>query len=150
MMNTAKKIETTAKVAYKKDTLHAWELTPQSLREIILFQKERLSTELMLVVPLTREFRAVLLDHSHFLGIRARDILLLRLASAACFDEALLYELCERTGRRVRLEALERARRRENRAAAWVIEESLGHDVPPEARPGLFAGLWQRFCGLAY
>lgn len=150
MTNTARQLERRPETTYKKDTLHAWELTPQSLREILLFQKDRLSTDIMQVVPLTRAFRSVLLDHVHFLGREARAILLLRMASAAVVDEPLLVALCERSGRRMRIEALQRARKARNRAAAWVIEESLGEYAPAEEKPGFFANLWEHFCGLAY
>mgnify|MGYP003323276774 CR=1 FL=1 len=59
MTNTARKIERRPEHIRQRDTLHAWELTPQSLREILLFQKDRLSTDIMQVVPLTRAFRSV-------------------------------------------------------------------------------------------
>ena len=150
MTNTARKIERRPEHIRQRDTLHAWELTPQSLREILLFQKDRLSTDIMQVVPLTRAVRSVLLDHVHFLGREARTILLLRMATAHVQDEALLVALCERSGRRVRTEALQRARKAQNRAAAWVIEESLGDHAPAEEKPGFLTNLWERFCGLAY
>lgn len=150
MTSTARQLERRPEIQYKKDTLHAWELNPRSLREIILFQKDRLSTEIMLVVPLTRAFRDVLLDHVHFLGREARNILLLRMAVAPIQDEALLYELCSRSGIRARTEALHRARKAQNYGAAWVIEESLGDHAPAEEKPGFFANLWEHLCGLAY
>lgn len=150
MTNTAKKFERRPEPAYKKDTLHAWELTPNSLRSIILFQKDRLSTEIMQVVPLSRDFRSVLLDHVHFLGPEARTILLLRMAVTPIRDEALLTALCERSGRKVRIEALRRARLAGNAVATWVLEESLGDYAPAEEKPSLWTRLFEKACGLAY
>ena len=150
MTNTARKIERRPLHEHQRDTLHTWELTPESLRQILLFQKGRLSTDIMLVVPLTCDFRSVLLDHVHFLGPEARTILLLRMAIAPVQDEALLVALCERSGRKARCEALQRARKAGNHAAAWVIEESLGDHAPAEEKPSLWARLWERACGLAY
>lgn len=150
MTNTARKIERRPLHEHQRDTLHAWELTPESLQQILLFQKGRLSTDIMMVVPLTRAFRSVLLDHVHFLGHEGRTILLLRMAIAPVQDEALLVALCERSGRRIRTEALQRARKAGNYAAAWVIEESLGEDAPAEAKPSVWTRLWERACGLAY
>ncbi len=150
MTNTARKFERRPEPTYKKDTLHVWELTPQSLQSILLFQKDRLSTDIMQVVPLSRDFRRVLHDHVHFLGAEARTILLLRMAIAPIQDEPLLVSLCERSGRKARIEALRRARLAGNRAAAWVLEESLGEDAPAEEKPGLWTRLFERVCGLAY
>ena len=150
MTNTARKFERRPEPAHKKDTLHAWELTPASLQSIILFQKDRLSTDIMQVVPLSRDFRRVLVDHVHFLGREARTILLLRMAVAFIQDEELLLALCERSGHKARIEALRRARRVGNRFAAWILEESLGEYAPEEEKPGLWTRLFEKVCGLAY
>ena len=131
-----------------RETMPVWALTPQSLRELILFQKARLDPDMMQILPLTKEFLEVLLDHCHFLSPRARAVLLLRLAAAQVFDEPLLTELCAHLSRATRVEGLHRARAAGNRAAAWVIEESLDGDVPPAPRPPLLRRLLLRFCGL--
>lgn len=148
MTNTAAKLAHTEAPVFTQ-TMRTWTLTPQSLRELILFQRERLDPDMMQIIPLTGEFRTVLLDHCHFLSRRARAVLLLRLAGARVFDEPLLTELCAHVSRTTRLEGLQRARRAGNRAAAWVIEESLDGDAPPERPEPLLRRLLLRFCGLA-
>ena len=145
MTSTARKIEK------KYIPMPTWELTPQALTELIRFRHERFPSELIHVIPLTRDFREVLLDYSHFIGRKARNILLLRMASEGVYDEALLTELCERAGTAVLREALKMARRRGEPAVIAVISEHFRESVEDDPLPGDF---WlrtlEKFCGLAY
>ena len=128
-----------------------WELTPQALTELIRFRQERFPSELIHVIPLTKEYREVLLDYIHFIGRKARNILLLRMASEGVYDEALLTELCQRAGSAVLREAMRFARRRGEPAVKAVISEHFCEESPKEACLGnFFKRSWERFCGLAY
>ncbi|MEA4920105.1 MAG: hypothetical protein VB078_04210 [Clostridiaceae bacterium] len=126
-----------------------WEMTPDALGNIILFQRERLPAEIFEGIPLDMEYQKIILDYFHFLGVRARNVLLLRLAGEKKIYEPLFYELCDKAGREARTSAWHRASELDRLAAKEIAEESLGFDVSGE-RESFFKQLGMRLLGLAY
>lgn len=138
-----------AKVSDQPKEAIFWEMTPDALGDIILFRRERLPAEIFEVIPLDMEYQKVILDYIHFLGVRAKNVLLLRLAGKNRIYEPLFYELCDGAGREARIRAWRRASDLDSAAARDIAAQSLGFDVP-KARESFFKQLGMRLLGLAY
>lgn len=126
-----------------------WQMTPDALGDIILFRRERLPGELFEVIPLDMEYQKMILDYFHFLGVRARNVLLLRLAGQKKIYEPLFYELCDKAGREARISAWRRASEIGSAAAQEIAAQSLGFDVPQQ-RDSFFKRMRMQLLGLAY
>lgn len=103
--------------------------TAGELEELIFKYRERLTPAMTALAPMTRENQQVILDNCHYLSVRYREALLLRLASERLFYAPLFYELADRAGRDALLRAEAIAKKAGNMGAAAMADDFLG-DAP--------------------
>lgn len=123
-------------------------LGPDRFASMIALQKERLPIEYIRAIPLSRDFQTMLYEHSHYLGIKAREALLIRLAASTDFHAPLFYELCDRAGRGVLRRAWNIAKAAKKTNRLYMLEEAMG-ECPEEEATG-FRALLDRALGLAF